>query len=339
MQTQQTTYLDFLGTPDARMAIPVFQRVYSWTEWQCEELWNDICAAGATGEAHFIGSIVYLSEDMPQADDGQPAQLFSIVDGQQRTVTMTLLFAALRDYLKATESTIAGVTAADVARCFLYVGPADAPVRKLIGAPADEETLAAVLNYTQLPEDYKVSKGVVDNYYFFLGKLQEGFDPEVLWTGLQLLFAIVVRLDETDNTQLIFEGLNSKGLPLSTSDLLRNRLFFGNTEAEQKHLVETYWEPLEALFANDEDLTIFDAALRCWLVAQDPSLKKCSRYELYSAFRNYLNNGYKGTTEELMAALLHHCDIFRKLMHSPKMKQHVEWAKGNALGGAHKIFG
>src|SRR5258705_3960344 len=43
--------------------IPVFQRDYSWTEAQCEQLWNDVIAiANEPNErGHFLGSIVYIS--------------------------------------------------------------------------------------------------------------------------------------------------------------------------------------------------------------------------------------------------------------------------------------
>ena len=49
MQIRQEGFLDLMGTENARFAIPVFQRVYSWDSRQCEELWEDIMAAGSRG--------------------------------------------------------------------------------------------------------------------------------------------------------------------------------------------------------------------------------------------------------------------------------------------------
>jgi len=46
---------------NTQFVIPVFQRDYSWTEPQCEQLWKDIMRASANGpdSGHFLGSIVY----------------------------------------------------------------------------------------------------------------------------------------------------------------------------------------------------------------------------------------------------------------------------------------
>lgn len=48
----------FMG---ALFRIPSYQRAYSWTEKQHEDLWNDlysVFASGPTGSNHFLGTIV-----------------------------------------------------------------------------------------------------------------------------------------------------------------------------------------------------------------------------------------------------------------------------------------
>lgn len=337
MQTEQATYLDFLGTPRTKMKIPVFQRVYTWGVWQCEELLSDIVNAGTCGEDHFIGSIVYTHEQARNTEAFD--QIFNIVDGQQRTTTMYLLLIALRDRLAQTGARAGDLDAATIERRFLFGEGAGERVAKFAAAPADRETLAAILNKTEMPVSYKISKCVVDNYEFFAGKFDGGLDLDVLVTGLKSLFAIIIKLETEDNPQLIFEGINSKGMSLATGDLLRNKLFYGNDDATQERLLEAYWEPLEALFDDDKDQTNFNAALRCWLVEQDPELAKHSRYELYSVFRKYINERYEGTTEELMGELLEHCTYFKSMLKSPPMKKHLDWAKGNEEVQGHKIFG
>lgn len=327
MKTEQATYLEFLGAPSVHMAIPVFQRMYTWSPWQCEELWGDIMSAGASGETHFIGSIVYTSDELDGAVGA--TELRNIVDGQQRTTTVTLLFIALRDYLRE-HGPVAGLSAEDIEGRFLYNQAPDGSRKvKFTAAPADNETLVYILEGGQKPESYKFSNRVERNYRYFADEMaKEGFDLEVMWKGLEQLFAIIVSLDGDDNPQLIFEGINSKGMALNTGDLLRNKLFYGNDQAEQERLLTTYWEPIEALFAEDEDESIFNAALRMWLVGKDASLEKYTPYELYSGFRKYLNESYEGTTEDLMAELLEHCQTFRRLIKSPMTKKHLDWATG-----------
>jgi uncharacterized protein with ParB-like and HNH nuclease domain len=51
--------------------------------------------------------------------------------------------------------------------------------------------------------------------------------------------AVQIILDSTDDAQIIFESLNSRGTPLLASDLMRNRLFL---RAEQDK------EPVDKFF-------------------------------------------------------------------------------------------
>jgi hypothetical protein len=74
--------------------IPDYQRPYAWTTDQTEELLNDLVSAmqdarntGTTSQ-YFLGSIVLIKNDR------EPKS--SVVDGQQRLSTLTILFAVLR---------------------------------------------------------------------------------------------------------------------------------------------------------------------------------------------------------------------------------------------------
>lgn len=338
MQTRQASYLDYLGTPGTQLSIPVFQRQYSWGVWQCEELWEDMLNAGAAGEEHFIGSIVYIEEP---ADGGRGIErLFNVVDGQQRTTTVSLLLIALREHLAASGGSVGGLDARGIDERFLHVRGEDGRAPKLSAAPGDQATYASLLDGAPLPASYKVSASMTANCAFFREKLAELESPEPVWRGLERLFAIIVLLDGDDDPQLIFEGINSKGMSLATSDLLRNKLFYGASEAEQERLLEQYWEPIEAIFDNGTDQLSFNAALRCWLVGKDPSLEKHSRHELYSVFRKFVNESYEGSIEELMGELLEHCRSFKEQIRGPQVKRHLDWAVGEApAGAANRIFG
>ena len=73
--------------------IPVFQRDFSWTREQCEQLWRDVkrASAGEPDSGHFMGSIVYIGADLSSA-----FQSWLLIDGQQRLTTLTVLMIALR---------------------------------------------------------------------------------------------------------------------------------------------------------------------------------------------------------------------------------------------------
>ena len=79
-------YFDY-GVEDGsrQLVIPPFQRAYSWTDEQCDELWNDIDlyyqTYGKENDAipYFFGCIIF-SEDEKSSE-------LNIIDGQQRTIT------------------------------------------------------------------------------------------------------------------------------------------------------------------------------------------------------------------------------------------------------------
>ncbi|WP_228489025.1 DUF262 domain-containing protein [Raineyella fluvialis] len=74
--------------------VPIYQRLYSWQEPECTQLWTDILRAGADQKlgAHFTGSIVYVAREQGTNTSSEPDL---IIDGQQRVTTVTLILAAL----------------------------------------------------------------------------------------------------------------------------------------------------------------------------------------------------------------------------------------------------
>ena len=79
---------------DEMFVIPEYQRGYSWTNLECDKLWQDIETFMASGEVndngqkepYFFGTII--------ADCSEHNKI-SLIDGQQRTTTFILLLKAL----------------------------------------------------------------------------------------------------------------------------------------------------------------------------------------------------------------------------------------------------
>lgn len=85
-----------------QFVIPIYQRIYSWSEKECQQLWDDIVRTGSRDEvaAHFVGSIVYVQNGLFNV--ANQSQLL-VIDGQQRLTTVTLLIEALARNLGASE--------------------------------------------------------------------------------------------------------------------------------------------------------------------------------------------------------------------------------------------
>ena len=77
-----------------QFVIPIYQRTYSWTVRQCEQLWKDIVNVTIDDkiQGHFIGSIVYVQAGIYRSST---VSLLVVIDGQQRLTTLSLLLKAL----------------------------------------------------------------------------------------------------------------------------------------------------------------------------------------------------------------------------------------------------
>jgi len=93
MKATEIKLLDFLKK-SPQFVIPIYQRIYSWSEKECNQLWDDILRSGQddTITAHFIGSVVYVEKGLYSV--ANQSQLL-VIDGQQRLTTVTLLIEAL----------------------------------------------------------------------------------------------------------------------------------------------------------------------------------------------------------------------------------------------------
>lgn len=73
-------------------------------------------------------------------------------------------------------------------------------------------------------------------------------DANVVWNGLQRLEVVSVTLDQDcDEPQLVFESMNSTGLDLETSDLVRNYMLMGCCHKQQAFVRKTSIKTPETL--------------------------------------------------------------------------------------------
>ena len=126
-----------------------------------------------------------------------------------------------------------------------------------------------------------------------------------IYRGLDRLIVVDVTLDRgTDDPQLIFESLNSTGIDLSQSDLIRNYILMRLPEKQQTELYDSYWSKLESLFRGSEKT--FDAFLRDYLAFKIKASKQEKADEIYQAFRRNFNTLQEscGGLETLLAEML-----------------------------------
>ena len=80
---------------DRRLTVPRYQRSYSWTTDEVLDLWNDLIRALDEGHSdYFLGTVV-LSATSDEDGDSDEEDVPSVIDGQQRLATVSLLLVAL----------------------------------------------------------------------------------------------------------------------------------------------------------------------------------------------------------------------------------------------------
>lgn len=325
MITQQELFLELLGKRNVQFIIPVFQRVYSWNAEQCGELWLDVMRSGRTKNVHFIGTLLYSKE--PDSADG--IERWAIIDGQQRTTTLTLLLAAFERHLRTTGTSVGFVDADFIASNYLRVKDQ----HKLVLSRTDRATLFALMDEAEMPE--RVSERVVSNFNYFLDRMKEkDFDAQRLWEGMQHLLLISANLANEDRPQLIFESLNARGTPLTTGDMVRNYLLISESREEQERLYEEYWKPIETMFGDDPESAKLNAGIRAWLTVRFVKVHIHHKGETYSVFKSYVEDEYEGPLEDLLIELRDFCLMWSEnykdhdIMTGSKEFRSWNWAKG-----------
>jgi len=282
MRADETQLLKFMNGPK-QFIIPIYQRTYSWTLKECKQLWEDIIKAGKDGNisSHFLGSIVYVEKGLYQIST-IPKLL--LIDGQQRLTTISLFLSALSKVLR---EPINGMSSDKLKNYYLINRDEEEEKRyKLILTKSDKETLFKIIDHKELFDED--SQRIKDNYKFFAEQISENNIEEV-FNGLNKLTIIDVSLDrERDNSQLIFESLNSTGLELTQADLIRNYVLMGLEKQEQDNLYNDYWSPMEKSFSYAKYSTLFDRFMRDYLTINTGKIPNIK--DVYSAFKLYTQN-------------------------------------------------
>jgi len=308
MKATETRFLPFLqGTK--QFIIPIYQRTYSWTQTQCQQLWDDIRRAGSDEKisGHFVGSIVYIDQGLFQVT-AVPQLL--VIDGQQRLTTLSLLIAALGKVIEEKNIDIE-ISRKKIGNYYLFNAEEEGELHyKLVLTQSDRDTLIRILEERELPS--QCSGLIRQSYEFYLDRLRK--QPRELtniYNGIGKLIIVDIALDrERDNPQLIFESLNSTGLCLSQADLIRNYVLMGLERGLQTELYNKYWYPMEQSFGHAEYAAHFDRFMRDYLTIKTGRIPNIN--DVYSVFKSHSQTAGL-TTEKIVAEIYRYSKYFVRL--------------------------
>lgn len=254
--------------------IPEFQRPFSWEKENFEQLIEDLIDAYLANlpdqprpnfgqqdilsdigsfEPYFLGSIILLSDDFRSFEPTN----FDVVDGQQRLISLSILFAVIRDLsgdgnlklqkkLKQEKDEVDGIP--EKPRMELRPNKTEkVHYKKYILKEA------GTLEY--LKSDGKSlndpSLRMKEACEVFQDSLEEediSLKPFASYLSRKVLM-VTVKTNTVSSAFRLFNVINDRGMPLSAADLLKSQNLRGIPEDERDEYTQT-WEGLE------EDLNI-----------------------------------------------------------------------------------
>ena len=336
-----------------QFVIPVFQRDYSWTPEQCAQLWHDVWRSGESDAAtpHFMGSVVYV-------DTGQTCATFNswlVIDGQQRLTTLALLLIAFRNYIKKTDwkGGENSPTAEKIDTYFLQNMLEEGDKRyKLALRRHDDATLRTLVD-GKAHDEPNSSQPILDAYEWFTDTLAKVADPDRVYRGICSLEIVDVTLDQNDHPQLVFESLNSTGVDLTQSDLIRNYILMGLGELEQTRLYDQYWSKIENLFRSASSRRTnktFDYFLRDYITLKtvppnpaevsQPRKDRIRADRIYDEFKEFRHNDrqdLEALLQEMMRFAGYYLDLLGHRSEPGRLSEAMRQVC--SLGTTHAVLG
>ena len=276
--------------------VPQFQRDYSWEQDNLEDLWNDVEIAESNAAAHYMGSVVLQSNNNKE---------YQIIDGQQRFTTLSILTLAL---IAELQSLVDKGLEQDENRERInilmrqYIGYKDPSSLRyssklFLNENNDAFYQTRLLEFKPPINERKLAdseKLVWAAYKFFRIQVSAkfkgrsgadiaGFLSNVV--GEQMMF-IQITVEDELNAYTVFETLNSRGVELTSTDLLKNYLFslVAVSTTDLNH-VKTQWKKIIDIIGLKE----FPVFLRYFLLA---SRRIVTKEYLFKEIKGFVKAGH-----------------------------------------------
>lgn len=228
-------------TENKRYIIPAYQRPYSWSSDNAEQLIDDVYESYLSDEKeYFIGSMICINKG---------DNTFEVVDGQQRLTTLSIIVSELKKLIE--HQGVKDDLQKRVLPIDVYSDETDEP--RLVVRSKEHDLYKFYI--LQDKKDYKPEKTTdteqlfIDNSSIIRKYLEEKSQDELRKIAkyiLQNVFIVFVQTDDFASSFRLFNVLNSRGLPLSNADLLKNALFeSASMRRANSSQVESSWSQIE----------------------------------------------------------------------------------------------
>ena len=258
---------ELLGSFERRVvAVPRFQRGYSWERPHVATFWNDVVAFSQEYErnpksaTYFFGPVVVQNQ----------LEEIHLLDGQQRLATVTILLAVIRDTARTltfTRGEPGHDLAHEIKSQLIQKDESDPPFALRLGE-LDQGFYQAVVqtdpreDLTPTLRSHELIRTAYKDLRQFVGEAIAGLDSDAALKKLKHLkdsvakgmLVVAINVESEDDAYSIFETLNDRGLRLSVPDLLLNLLMRrASNETERGRIRDKWNEMLEQMGRRDID--------------------------------------------------------------------------------------
>lgn len=274
----KTLYQVFTGN---RYKIDVFQRDYRWKRDQIDALVSDLTSSflncyrlGDTQENVDRYDCYYMGPVVLCQDEGS----MSVVDGQQRLTSFTLLFI----YLQHKQVEYGMMDDEDFINMddFIFVKRGgkktfvmDVPKRKLVLQMLYDGNIHGIdMSFPEDSEDDRESNinlvsGYDDILHLFPQNIQErNILPLFIEWLLYKVVLVEIKAFDKDNAYTIFETMNDRGLSLNPTEILKAHILAKITDEDKREEMNVFWKKrvseIKFVGGNDGDMAFFRAWFR-----------------------------------------------------------------------------
>jgi Protein of unknown function DUF262/Protein of unknown function (DUF1524) len=248
------------------LAVPEWQRNYSWTDDEWLDIWNDLSnyntrrTLGATSP-YFIGTVILIADSTPK----------QILDGQQRLATSTILLAAIRDALnELTDSDEALEISRDIHKDFIMRGRSYSEKGASAGLCLNlydkaffRDTIWAAPANLKVNATQESHELIRSAYLFFKRRIDATLITSSSSVSIERIRPLVSSLTEsfltvtievTDEREAmrVFEVVNDRGFGLSTEDLVRAYLLQRENDATNRESIVQTWQEIFELYKESK---------------------------------------------------------------------------------------
>ena len=257
LTAEQKSLSDILSKRE-QIIIPPYQRPYSWGIEECYQLYQDFLDAYNLKSDYFIGNIILAVSEKEKKTP-------RIIDGQQRIITIWLIFKVLSTFYEDLR------ILKDTTRTYEWDGnQSKIKIKSDVIESKDYQDLEIVFNWEHSDFSNELRNCQIKNglflspsnlspikanglYFFYLFKKfkeQEGVNQlkSFIRFMLECIYLLPIELTDTtinsaENKALtIFETINNRGMDLQDADIFKARLYAKSiSESEKDNFIQSWF--------------------------------------------------------------------------------------------------